>query len=226
MSKIVDGKKFECIQCGKCCRWPGYVLLNDEDISRLSRKLSKGNKLDFIERYTKRINPQGALALADKIDKDECIFLSSDKCSIYEDRPTQCKEFPLHYDQRCPGFTEMKEVSVMSADMVQRIMDMNKKLSSEMDFEKAVTDKLYEGLRKEASTASVAAKAIESGVGAFFDDDERVKIASLDDLFAFNRVDDKHLIHKATRDLWAIEADDSGDVHITRLFDSGKPVKG
>jgi Fe-S-cluster containining protein len=225
MYKIVDGEKFKCIQCGKCCRWPGYVFLNDEDVSRLAQELSGSNRSEFIERYTKRISPNGALALADKSNKDECIFLNQNKCSIYESRPAQCKEFPLHYDHRCPGFTEMKEVSVMSADMVQRIMNMKKKLSSGSDFEKAVSNKLYEGLRKEASTVSVAAKAIESGVDAFFDDG-RVKIASLDDLFAFNRVDDKHLIHKATRDLWAIEADGNGDVHITRLFDSGKPVKG
>lgn len=225
MSNIVDGKSFQCIQCGKCCRWPGYVHLNDDDILRLSQKLVGGDQEKFIERYTKRVGPLRSLALADKANRDECAFLDGNKCSIYKYRPEQCKEFPLGYDSRCPGFSETKEVSAMSTDMAKRVMDMNKKLSSGEDFEKAVSAKLYEGLRKEASSVSVASKAIESGIGVFFDD-ERVKIASLDDLFAFNRVDDKHLIHKATRDLWAIEADGSGDVHITRLFDSGKPVKG
>lgn len=228
MSRVVDGREFSCLRCGKCCRWPGYVFLTQDDICRLAQKFTEGDQADFLECYTKKVGPRSqikSLALIDKADRDECIFLRGNECGIYEDRPAQCKEYPLSYDSMCPGFTEMKEVSAMSADMVQKIRDMNKKLSGDAGFEKVVSEKLYEGLRKEASSIAVTARALESGIGAFFED-ERVKVASLDDLFAFNRVDDKHLIHKATRDLWAIEAEDNGNVHITRLFDSGKPVKG
>ena len=106
------------------------------------------------------------------------------------------------------------------------VKSMNERFSSLQQADKAVVDKLYEELAKGAKTASVMSKAVEEGVDCFLSD-HKVKVASLDDLFAFNRVDDEHLIHKSTRDLWTIEADGEGDVHIARLFnDSGEPIKG
>lgn len=228
MSKIVDGRKFNCIRCGRCCKWSGYVFLDKDDIDRLSKRLTENDTEEFIKKYTTEKKSRGDIKniiLINKPDTEDCFFLENNKCSIYEDRPRQCKCFPTKYDHRCPGFSEMKEVKAMSGILAERVVKMNKKLSNEDNFDKAVLNNLYEGLSKKASASSITKKAIGEGIDSFFLD-ERVKVASLDELFAFNRVDNKHLIHKSTRDLWSIDADENGDVHITRLFESGKPVKG
>lgn len=217
-------KNFKCTKCGKCCKWEGYVYLEDEDIERLAKKLLGGDVDEFLSKYTKNTDSD-LRVLVDKDNSSDCVFLEDNKCRVYEDRPKQCKKYPLKYDSRCPGFYDRREAESMSFDLDKKVKEMNSKLSSLGDFERAVSNNLYENLKKEASSLEVTAKALEGGVSSFFDD-HRIKVASMEDLFAFNRVDSNHLIHKATRDLWAIEADEEGDVHITRLFDSGKPIKG
>lgn len=53
----------------------------------------------------------------------------------------------------------------------------------------------------------------------------RIRVASLGDLTEFMRVAEDRLIHKATRDLWAVKKDGEEFV-IERLFaDSGQPLK-
>lgn len=55
---------------------------------------------------------------------------------------------------------------------------------------------------------------------------KRVRIASLDDLFSFDRVASETLIHKSSRELWSIEQDEQGQTFIAKLFDGdGTPLK-
>jgi Fe-S-cluster containining protein len=218
--KIIDGIKFECIQCGKCCKWDGHVFLEDSDVTKMAEDLTDGGKEKFLEKYTNTKNKD--TILKDKPNSKECVFLKDNKCSIYKSRPEQCITFPVHFTKECPGF-QIEEDKHMNK-MAQKVKDIYQKFASE-GFERAITDNLYEDLRKNLKASKVASIALEGGVSMFFDQN-RIKIASLDDLFAFNRVDDKHIIHKSSTDLWAIESDEKGDVHITRLFESGKPIKG
>jgi Fe-S-cluster containining protein len=220
--KLIDGKEFECIQCGKCCKWDGYVFLDDADIKKMSDSITDGDKEKFLNEYTENLDKGKYLVLGNKPNSKECVFLEDNKCSIYKDRPKQCRDFPVSFNPKCPGFEIGKEKPMDK--MAKRVLEMNEKYSS-TDFDKNVMNNLYEDLRKGVKASTVASKAIETGVSAFFDQN-RIKVASLDDLFAFSRVDDKHLVHKSTQDLWSIESGDDGDVHITRLFEAGKPVKG
>jgi Fe-S-cluster containining protein len=218
--KIIDGRKFECIKCGKCCKWSGFVFLETSDINRMADELNDGNAPEFLDEYTKKKGQE--IVLKDKPGSKECCFLENNKCSIYTFKPKQCKDYPLSYTSSCPGF-KAKEGKSMDK-MAGKVIEMYKKFATE-DFEKAITNNLYVDLQRNLKASTVASKALEGGVSMFFDQNT-IKIASLDDLFAFNRVDDKHIIHKSTNDLWAIESDEKGDVHITRLFESGKPIKG
>ena len=220
--EIIDGIPFECVKCGKCCKWKGYVFLSDQDVKDLANGLTDGDKNECLDKYTRTLDKGKYLVLKDKPDSRECTFLENNECSIYEIRPEQCKLFPVNYTEECPGFMigEDEPMDKMS----KKVTEVQERLSTDT-FEKAVTNNLYEDLRTNLKAASVAIKAIEGGVSMFFDQN-RIKISSLDDLFAFSRVDDKHIVHKSTKDLWSIESDDSGDVHITRLFESGKPIKG
>ena len=223
---LVEGRPFECTMCGKCCRWEGVVNLEPEDIRKLAHHLSLPLK-EFTGKYTEA-SGTGLLVLVNKAGSKDCIFLKDNKCEVYDYRPHQCVRFPEKYESRCPGFKDStsKEGSSMSK-YEEAVKKMNAKFSSMQDiYEKAVQDNLYADLQKGVKTASVAAAAVEDGIDGYFDAG-RIKVASLDDLFAFNRVDDKHLIHKSTKDLWTIEADNGGEVHIARLFDDkGDPIKG
>lgn len=227
MYKQIGNYGFECKRCGKCCQWPGYVFLEDRDVERLSGKLTGNNKDEFLRKYTKTVGNKGNRKLVLLSDSDNrCIFLNNNnECDIYDFRPEQCELYPTEYDPNCPGFFKIEGVADMEENMQEKVAKVNDKLSNSKDFEKKVLRGLYSNLEKNIKSSSISKIATKGEMGGFFDD-ETIKIANLDDLFSFNRLDDKHLIHKATRDLWAIESDDKGEVHITRLFESGKPVKG
>lgn len=110
-------------------------------------------------------------------------------------------------------------------DYREAVDRVNKKFSSMQEWDRSVSDQFYKGLM-EGSEAKVASKALMSGINPSANVNS-VKVASMDDLFAFHRASDSHLIHKATRDLWSIESDKDGGVRITRLFDNeGEPIKG
>lgn len=92
-----DGLHFKCTGCGKCCTGaPGYVWLEEEDIVRLSKRLKIPREL-FLKRYTRLVGSRYSLT-EDPINYD-CIFLKDQKeCTLYEDRPKQCKTFPFWKD--------------------------------------------------------------------------------------------------------------------------------
>ncbi|MFH1788025.1 MAG: YkgJ family cysteine cluster protein [Candidatus Altiarchaeota archaeon] len=99
--------KFSCIMCGNCCRF-AFIVLTDEDISRISQA---GYKDFAVE------TPSGEKKL--KRVKGRCVFVKSDKCSIYEVRPRACRKFPfqklfsripyLRDWSCCPAIKKLKE---------------------------------------------------------------------------------------------------------------------
>lgn len=81
-------EKIDCLQCANCCKTTGPLLL-PIDIQRLAKakKMSSGV---FLKTYL-------------KLDEDEdwvfksmpCPMLGENNyCSVYEDRPTACREYP------------------------------------------------------------------------------------------------------------------------------------
>jgi len=219
----IDGHQFRCTQCGDCCRWEGFVLLDDEDIKRLRNKENLSH-IDFIAKFTRQIRIDGKykMALVDKKGSNECIYLKGNKCSVYDIRPKQCSEYPIKFDSKCEGF-DVGEKN-MKLKYEESVKNVNEKLAGGK-VEKELIANLFRGLDKNKKVASVLAQASESGLDVYLKDD-KVKIASLSDLYAFTRVDDNHLIHKATKDLWSLEANSDGSVTINRLFDdSGNPLR-
>lgn len=93
-----DGLRFECTQCGKCCRNHGddfaFVYLGASEADAMAKHLG----LDlgrFKTRYTTL--DEGDLVLKDNGDK--CIFLGDDnRCEVYEARPRQCRTWPFWSD--------------------------------------------------------------------------------------------------------------------------------
>jgi Fe-S-cluster containining protein len=78
----------DCLQCANCCK--GYSpRFKTPDVKRISRHL-KMKESDFIETYLK-VDEEGDF-VANQLP---CPFLLQDnRCSIYEERPSDCRRFP------------------------------------------------------------------------------------------------------------------------------------
>ena len=102
MDKIVNRlndeimNRIDCTLCGNCCE-KLTAGLTDDDIKRLAEienLLQKDFETNFVE--------------CDQTDGDKylkftpCKYLEDKKCSIYPDRPENCKSYPHTHK---PGFT-------------------------------------------------------------------------------------------------------------------------
>lgn len=80
--------KVDCLQCANCCK-NFSPRFKTPDIKRLS-KLLRLRESDFIETYLK-VDEEGDYVA----NTSPCPFLGDDNyCSIYEDRPSDCRRFP------------------------------------------------------------------------------------------------------------------------------------
>lgn len=86
-------RKIDCLACANCCKTTSPIF-RDVDIKRLSKRLRMAES-KFIDTYL-------------RVDEDQdyvlrtapCPFLGSDNyCSVYEDRPLACREYP-HTDRK------------------------------------------------------------------------------------------------------------------------------
>jgi Fe-S-cluster containining protein len=87
-----SGLRFECTQCGECCRLPGgKIIVTYKDLKQIANYLDLNNE-ELLKKFctTNRNN----IFLKDS-DKNYCIFLEDNHCRIYEVRPLQCRTFPF-----------------------------------------------------------------------------------------------------------------------------------
>ncbi len=81
-------EQVDCLTCANCCK--NYSpRFKTPDIKRVSKRLGL-KEGEFISRYLK-IDEDGDYVL----QSQPCPFLGADHfCSIYEDRPSDCRRFP------------------------------------------------------------------------------------------------------------------------------------
>ncbi|MFM9958243.1 MAG: YkgJ family cysteine cluster protein [Phycisphaerales bacterium] len=106
-----DGLRFECTLCGACCSGgEGMVLFSPEEGEAIARRLGIP-VAEFLARYTRMVDVSGSaggrtvkVRSLNEVPKPEgldCVFLDRTTmpgkaiCSLYEDRPTQCRTFPF-----------------------------------------------------------------------------------------------------------------------------------
>jgi Fe-S-cluster containining protein len=86
-------EEIDCLTCANCCKTTG-PLFTDKDITRIAKRL-RLKEIDFRNQYL-------------RLDEDNdwvfktmpCPFLDAENyCSIYEDRPKACREYP-HTDRK------------------------------------------------------------------------------------------------------------------------------
>ncbi len=88
------GLRFKCTGCGDCCTGaPGYIWVNQAEIDALARRL--GMPVDeFEQKYVRAVGVRRTLRERKNYD---CVFLDGEtrKCTVYEDRPRQCRTWPF-----------------------------------------------------------------------------------------------------------------------------------
>lgn len=108
-----------CDECqGRCCTGEsGYIYISKQEMKKIA-KLLEINLKDFIDEYLYKKDYKYSIKERQNGDSHECIFYdaSSNGCTIYDARPTQCKTFPFwdYYKTRvdelkleCPGITDV-----------------------------------------------------------------------------------------------------------------------
>ena len=125
------GLRFECTQCGNCCRNHGdyaFVYLAAADVEAMSAEL-KLSTTDFYEQYCKE---DGGYTIL-RMDDPQCPFLQEDnRCTVYKARPKQCRTWPFWEEnlkqkawegpvkECCPGIGEGE---LIPASEAKRIAD-------------------------------------------------------------------------------------------------------
>ena len=89
-----DGLRFSCTQCGRCCGGaPGDVWISEDEIERLATRFGMDSE-GFRRKYTRKVRRRG-VSLVEKANYD-CIFFDKKRgCTVYEDRPLQCRTWPF-----------------------------------------------------------------------------------------------------------------------------------
>ena len=86
--------KIDCTKCGQCCQ-SLMIQVEADEIENLSQKMGITS-----EKFEESFVEKGSVQML--LNTIPCHFLQDNKCSIYENRFSSCREFPaLHL----PGFT-------------------------------------------------------------------------------------------------------------------------
>jgi Fe-S-cluster containining protein len=116
-------KKMDCLTCANCCKTTSPIF-REVDIKRISKKL-RMHVNQFIDAYL-------------KIDEDKdyvlktspCAFLDSENyCTIYEDRPLACREYP-HTDRK--NMFQILDLTVRNTLVCPAVSDIMDRIKSKV----------------------------------------------------------------------------------------------
>jgi len=97
VQEITDNvwSQIDCTTCANCCKTL-QIVIDDKDIRRLARKFGITTRA-FAEKHV-MVAEDGVKSFQTM----PCPFLGDDnKCTVYEDRPRACRDFPYLHE---PGF--------------------------------------------------------------------------------------------------------------------------
>jgi Fe-S-cluster containining protein len=90
------GLRFSCLRCSTCCRHtPGFVFLSEKDLHGIAGFLHMSPE-EVRRRFCRIVQVGGfkRLSLKEKGNLD-CVFWEAEGCTIYRERPLQCRSFPF-----------------------------------------------------------------------------------------------------------------------------------
>jgi uncharacterized protein len=110
-------EEIDCLTCANCCKTTSPIFYQT-DIERVAKSL-RMKPGDFIEKYL-------------RIDEDKdyvlksapCPFLGEDNyCSVYEDRPKACREYPHTDRKKMVQITELTHKNTLVCPAVLEIVN-------------------------------------------------------------------------------------------------------
>jgi len=107
-------KRTGCIRCGKCCTGSSPSLLKEDLALFVSGVLSYGNTITVREGERVRSNSDGRIyesfmeliKIRCREQGSVCVFYNGEGCSIYENRPSQCRQYECWRPQDLYGGLE------------------------------------------------------------------------------------------------------------------------
>lgn len=105
VASLEKGVRYVCQRCAACCKWPGDVRLEEDEVAAIAKFLKLGEE-EFIARFTRLRSDRMGLSLIEK-ENHECVMLDGNSCTIQAVKPIQCRGFPNHWN--FPGWREVCE---------------------------------------------------------------------------------------------------------------------
>jgi Fe-S-cluster containining protein len=80
----------DCTACANCCR-EVHPTFTEAEVDRLAQRLGMGHA-EFVESYLEGSEPDSENPWTTRTTP--CPFLKDNRCSVYEDRPADCRGYP------------------------------------------------------------------------------------------------------------------------------------
>jgi Fe-S-cluster containining protein len=117
-------KQIDCATCANCCRTL-QVVIDEGDIDRLAQRLGVSAK-EFTRQYVSKSEWGDQI-----INRQPCPFLKDNLCSVYEDRPKSCRDFPYLHS---PGFRSRMMMMVQNTGICPIVFNTVEALKDNLGF--------------------------------------------------------------------------------------------
>ncbi|MBI4877105.1 MAG: YkgJ family cysteine cluster protein [Acidobacteria bacterium] len=81
--------QIDCTVCANCCK-VATARVTERDAERLARHL-RVKKAVFLRDYCEESGEEGIIL---RRNEAGCVFLSGTECTVYDERPASCRDFP------------------------------------------------------------------------------------------------------------------------------------
>ncbi len=110
-------QEIDCLECANCCKTTSPIFIQS-DIDRVAKALNMKSG-DFIVKYL-MMDEDGDFVLKSA----PCPFLANDnKCSVYDDRPRACREYPHTDRKRMHQIMDLTFENTLVCPAVSRIVE-------------------------------------------------------------------------------------------------------
>jgi len=117
--------QIDCQQCGNCCK-SLKPCVSESEIKRLAqiKNIAAG---EFMSQFVEKDSFDGAIFLKDA----PCIFLNDKSCSVYPDRPKDCRSYPHTHK---PGFTSRTIGMIHNYGVCPIVFNVFERLKQELNY--------------------------------------------------------------------------------------------
>ncbi len=115
-------EEIDCLECANCCKTTSPIFYQT-DIERVAKSI-RMKPGDFIEKYL-RIDEDKDYVLK----SSPCPFLDAENyCSVYEDRPKACREYPHTNRKKMVQIMELTHKNTLVCPAVFEMVERLKKI--------------------------------------------------------------------------------------------------